>query len=184
MKKIIIAIMLAVVLVAGGIGGLAYANNNSHEPMTGQKLVSAASCMADGDIFFEALFTFTNPDGVGEITIEQVSIIKENGTLIYEGQLLDREGNPLSQTLGPHEGGIIVLRDYVARYYGIDPDALTDFPPGGYTVEIFWSGDKKGLPLIGWSGTVLLQLDEGGSIIEVPAGWSTQMVNLEQVLKP
>ena len=99
-------------------------------------------------------------------------------------QLLDREGNPLSQTLGPHEGGIIVLRDYVARYYGIDPDALTDFPPGGYTVEIFWSGDKKGLPLIGWSGTVLLQLDEGGSIIEVPAGWSTQMVNLEQVLKP
>ena len=39
MKKRIIGIALAVVLVAGGLGGLAYAQVNGHQPMTGQKLV-------------------------------------------------------------------------------------------------------------------------------------------------
>ena len=39
MKKVIIAVVLAVALLAGGLGGFVYANSNSHVPMTGQKLV-------------------------------------------------------------------------------------------------------------------------------------------------
>ncbi len=185
MKKII-AIVLAVVLIAGGLGGFVYAQVNGHEPMTGQKLVGFSAASVDGDIYFEGIVTFTNPDGVSEITIEQLSIIAPDGTVIHEGQLLDREGNPLPQTLGPHEGGIIVLGDYVAWYYTLDPWAFRDFPLGGYTVEIFWSGShQQGLPLIGWSIIVLLELEVGGNVIIGPvSGWSTQMVNMEQKLKP
>ena len=186
MKKIIVMLLALVLLVVGGLGGIAYAQNNSHQPMTGQKLVGMGGCSVDGDAFFEGILTFTNPDCVSEITIEQLSIIKEDGTVIHEGELLDRYGDPLPMTLGPHEGGIIVLRDYVAWHYGLEPWAFRDFSPGGYTVEIFWSGShQQGLPLIGWSITVLLELEEGGNvIIGTAAGWSTEMVNMEQRLKP
>ena len=151
MKKIIIAVVLAVVLVAGGLGGFVYANNNSHEPMTGQKLVGGGGCSADEDAFFETVIQFTNPDCVSEITIEQVSIVKEDGTVIHEGKLLDREGYDWPMPLGPHEGGIIVLRDYVAWHdEELDPEDFRDFPPGGYTVEIFWTkSHQQGLPLTG-----------------------------------
>ncbi len=186
MKKIIIAVVLAVVLIAGGLGGFVYASSNSHVPMTGQKLVGFGSCMTDGDIFFETVFMFTNPDGVGEIAIEQVSIIAPDGTVIHEGELLDPAGNPLPMTLGPHEAGIIVLRDYVARHYSLDPWAFRDFPPGGGTVEIFWTkSHRQGLPLTGSSTVVLLELEEGTNVIIGPAaGWSTEMVNMEQELEP
>ena len=185
MKKIIIAVVLAVVLVAGGLGGFVYATNG-HAPMTGQKLVGFGSCMVDGDIYFEGLFAFTNPDCVSEITIKQLSIIKDDGTVIHEGKLLDREGNPLPQTLGPHEVGFIVLGDYVARYYGLEPWALRDFPRGGYAVEIFWTkSHKNGLPLTGSSITNTLELEEGTNvIIGQAAGWSNEMVNMEQKLTP
>ena len=160
----------------------------AEEPMTGQKLIGFGQAMPLGDIFFGTVFMFTNPDCVSEITIEQVSIIALDGTVIHEGELLDNEGIPLpQQTLGPHEGGTIPLQLYVARYYGIGPQDFRDYPPGtgGGTVEIFWTWtDKEGLPLTGLSVTVISELDEEGSIIGTAAGWSIEMVNMEQVLEP
>jgi hypothetical protein len=184
MKKIIV-ILSVVALVVAALGGFVYAQDSLHEPMTGQKLVGWSPCMVDADIYFEGILLFTNPDCVSEITIEQLSIIAHDGTVIHEGELLDREGNPLPQTLGPHGVGSIVLSDYVARYYELDPCDYRAFPPGGYTVEIFWTkSDKKGLPLIGSSITNTLTLEEGTNvIIGQAAGWSTEMVNMEQVLK-
>ena len=186
MKRIITILLALVLLVTGGLSGFAYAQVNGHQPMTGQKLVGYGPCMVDADIYFEGVFYFTNPDCVSEITIEQVSIIKEDGTVIHEGELLDREGNPLSQTLGPHEAGAIVLSDYVARYYGLGRWDYRDFPRGGYTVEIFWTvSHKQGLPLIGSSITNTLELEEGtNKIIDAKTAWETEMVNVKQVLTP
>jgi len=154
--------------------------------MTGQKLVGTGGCSVEGDVFFETVFGFTNPDCVGQITIEQVSIIKEDGTVIHEGPLLDSYGFPLpQQTLGPHEAGFIALRYYVAWKYGLGLEDFRDFPPGGYTVEIFWTkSHKEGLPLMGTVTVVLLELVAGGNeIVGTPSGWSTEMVNMEQELE-
>ncbi|MBA7489753.1 hypothetical protein ES702_00287 [subsurface metagenome] len=170
MKKLIVAIVLATVLIAGGLGGFAYANNNSHVPMTGQKLVGWGAFGPDPpDTFFNAVFLITNPDCVSEITIDQLSIISALGTVVYEGPYLDREGNLVPQTLGPHEMRGVVLTDYI------------DEPPVhamGYTVEIFWTWtDKKGLPLM---GTAYHHIDDPST-----RGFATtQMVNMEQTLKP
>lgn len=171
MKKLIIAIVLATVLIAGGLGGFAYANNNSHVPMTGQKLVGWGAFGPDPpDSFFDTVFLFTNPDCVSEITIDRISIIQgDNGTLIYEGPYLDRDGNP--QTLvGPHEMRGVVLADYITE------------PPVhamGYTLEIFWTGsDKIGLPLAGWYNVVTEVGGVDGSAFAV------EMVNMEQILIP
>ncbi len=112
MKKIIAIVLALVLLATGGAAGFVYAQNNEHEPMTGQKLVGGGGCSVDGDIFFETVLSFTNPDCVGEIAIEQVSIIAPDGTVIHKGELLDPAGDPLPMTLGPHEAGFIVLRDY------------------------------------------------------------------------
>jgi len=185
MRKLTTVIVLATVLIAGGLGCFALASNDSHVPMTGQKLVSLGGCMLDGHTLVETVVTFTNPDCVGEITIERISIIAESGTVIYEGQLLDREGSPLPQTLGPHEVGTIVLRLYISRYYGFPPGDFKEFPVQQYTVEVFWTGsDNTGLPLIGWAVTQLLEVDEDGNRVGRAGGWTIQMVNMEQKLAP
>ena len=79
MKKII-AIVLAVVLVAGGLGGLAYAQANGHASMTGQKLFGSGAYalfqVPDGTYLEHAGgFILTNPDCVSEITIDRVFIL-------------------------------------------------------------------------------------------------------------
>jgi len=114
MKKII-AVALAVVLVAGGLGGFAYANSSSHEPLTGQKLVATSQFGSvhayGGLVTYEALFTFTNPDCVGEITIEQISIIRGDGAVIYEGPFRRQtmeggevvDSTPVTLPMKPHE---------------------------------------------------------------------------------
>ncbi len=182
MKRKIIAVLLAVVLVAGGLGAFAYAQG-THEPMAGQKLVGMGGSSVDGDIYFEGILTFTNPDGVSEITIEQISIIKDDGTVVYEDSLIvkvgDDEWRVYTGPLKPHE----TLQTGLEYY---DLPELTQELEMMYTVEIFWSGShQQGLPLIGWSIIVLLELEVGGNVIIGPvSGWSTEMVNMEQKLKP
>ena len=173
MKKII-AIVLAVVLVVGGLGGLAYAQSNSHEPMTGQKLVGYGFFGMleleepdDATCDLHTLFVFTNPDCVSEIMIDRVSIFAFDGTVLdtvlYEDPL---------KVLEPHEVDGVELHDY------IDPQD----PLMPVTVEIFWTGARKGLPLTGWAQTGYSIFDGDENLLEVCVG-ENPMVNVEQKLK-
>jgi len=173
MKKVI-AIMLAVVLVAGGLGSFAYASNNSHQPMTGQKLVGYGAC---GEAFFEdigetgtvqTVFFFINPDCVSEITIDRVSIFDLYGEVLHEVVPVGDDA-----ILEPHEISAVELHDY------LNPEG----PLMPVTVEIFWTkSHKKGLPLTGWIQTAYYIVDDG-DLVELSVG-VTEMVNMEQVLLP
>ena len=200
MKKIIV-VLLAAVLVVGGLGGVAYAQiNSSHLPMTGQKLVGTSEFgtdqySEDERLTMQASFTFTNPDCVSEITIERISIIRGDGTLIYEGPLLQQrreegeivESTPVTWPMKPHELWGIGLQDYMPdpddpdhEWKAID-EALFQ-PLATYTVEIFWScSDQKGLPLIGTICTKKRTI-EFDKVME--SAYAIQMVNMEQVLQP
>ena len=204
MRKII-AIVLAVVLVAGGLGGFAYAQG-THQPVTGQKLVGVAQLgkTPTGHTSI-GVFRFTNPDCVSEIAIQQVSIMRGDGTVIYEGPYLatkiDEDGSisrtPIYGPMKPH--GIRVVRlDYLMKNPdAADPDRwLTreeawELNIAPYTLEVFWTGTKQGCPLTGWAETGM------GWRYETPPEWLegpvpyesrglswSQMVNVEQVLMP
>ena len=177
MRKVMIAIVLAVVLVAGGLGGFAYAQNNPRQPMTGEKLVGYGFY---GEHYIEeigrtvqlhTMFVFTNPDCVNEITIDGVFILNWDGAVLYEGYLL---GFTEPVIIKPHEVNSVELHDY------IDPQELL-MP---VTVEIFWAGSQKsGLPLTGWAQTGHLMFDGEENLVEGSVD-ENQMVNMEQKLKP
>lgn len=83
MKKLI-GVILALLLFAGGLGGVVYAQG-THEPMVGQKLVGSEACGKATGILFYTMFILTNPDCVSQITVDRVSVIGADGTVIYEG---------------------------------------------------------------------------------------------------
>ena len=142
-----------------------------HVLIVGQKLVGQGifgSMPMGGDTIFTT-FVFTNPDCVREITIEQISIFRMDGTVAYEGPLLDG----VTPILIPHETRTIDLMMYVSLQE----------PPTFYTVEIFWSEAKKGLPLTGWIYVITITQDAEGNM-EVKTLSQTQMVNIEQALEP
>jgi len=186
MKKII-GIVLAVVLIAGGLGGVAYAQG-THEPMTGQKLVgqgSYAEWTYPGETDVNHLlsgFFLTNPDCVSEITIERISVFAYDGTVVHEGSLrvkVDDTWEEYTGPLKPHETIQTGLESY-------DLPELTHEVEMWYTVEIFWTWtDKKGLPLTGWAGSFIVVRDaETDEAIEIIMWGATQMVNMEQKLTP
>jgi len=198
MKKVI-GIMLAVVLLASGFGGFAYAQSQ-HEPMTGQKLVGCGTHgtvdIVGAHVFFTTYFHFTNPDCVSEITIKRISIIRRDGMVIYEGPLLRQEVEgievfesiPWMEPMKPHE-----MRRIFVQYYFADPDdpkhdwmnrdEANALPLSQYTVEIFWTKNhRSGLPLIGLSEEMKFKrLSGDGEYME--SGYRTQMVNMRQRLK-
>lgn len=186
MKKIILFMVLALVLVAGGLGAFAYAQG-THEPMTGQKLVShgayAEWTYPDGtDATMSSGFILTNPDGVSEITIERISVFAYDGTVVYEDSLIvkvgDDEWRVYTGPLKPHE----TLQTGLEYY---DLPELTQELEMMYTVEIFWRWtDKEGLPLTGWAWTSQVKRDADGGAVEIALHDVTQMVNMEQVLEP
>ena len=174
MKRRTIAILLAAVLVAGGLGGFAYANNNLHEPMTGQKLVGygfyGEHYIAElgGTLQLHTMFVFTNPDCVSKITIDRVFIFAYDGTILHE---MAPSGDDAS--LEPHEVDGVELHDYIDLQDLLMP----------VTVEIFWTcSHKNGLPLTGWTQTGYYTVDDE-NLVEGSVG-ETQMVNMNQVLTP
>ncbi len=181
MKRIIAIVLALVLLATGGLAGFVYAQVNGHEPMTGQKLVGWGAYAGDyypdgGPPRFNqnTIFLITNPDGVSEITIERISIIQGDETLIYEGPLLHPNGTLWTEPMTPHEIRNINFGTYV-------PDRTVR--PGLYTLEIFWAGShKNGLPLIGKQVTSYHRWDEAGSIIDSHQ-YAVPMVNMEQKLK-
>ena len=190
MKKIIL-ILMTLVLIAGSLGTIVYAAV-PHVPMTGEKLVGMGrlGTKASGTITFFSEFRFTNPDCVGTITIERISIIRTGGTVVYEGPLLRQDvsgGEVVDDSewmspMNPHEGRDIVLWTYM-RYPDPPYDWMTqqdayDDQLRGFSVEIYYDTQRRGLPLVGYAGeTKISRLGTGN--VEV-SGYRTPMSNLEQ----
>jgi hypothetical protein len=195
MKKTIAVIIASVLLVVGGIGGLVYAQG-SHEIMTGQKLVGWGNVgIAPGNKNYIAYtaFNLTNPDCVNQRTIDWIFIFKDDGSAIYEGPpLVGMVATELKAPLEPHQTVDIILPYYVLVFeHGMDPDPST-WPAdpklywpdlARYTIEIFWSGVKGGLPLTGWSWMIMVGEDEEGNYTIPRTSDTSQMANMEQVTK-
>lgn len=181
MKKKIIGVLLAVVLVASGLGSLAYAQVNGHEPMTGQKLVGMGEIGTLGDIaqvFFSVWFT--NPDCVSQITIDRASIIRGDGEAIFEGKLSELPFD-FGDVLKPHQTIHIPLFLCMPDGSGgwLSPGEALALPHTNYTVEIFYSVSQKGgLPLIGRIDQSVGSPGASGDMSMWP------MVNMEQKLRP
>ena len=138
MKRVAM-ILVAITLVLGGLGGFAYAQ--THEPVVGEKLIGYGPFgnlinehSGEKEVLY-TLFTFTNPDCKRDIIIERVSIIKADGTCIYDDQ-------PFT-TMKPHSVRLIRLVDYLG-----DASSISN-PCRFYTVEVSWSARSKCLPLTG-----------------------------------
>ena len=191
MKKIVF-LVIAVVLIAAAVGGFAYAQSqNAHQPMVGQKLVGWGPLGQDigpGDTpnrLNYGRLLITNPDCVSEITIDRISIMAGNATVIYEGELLLPDGSEKT-ILKPHETAVIDLASYfILKGIIHDPNDLLSYPmpPETCTVEVSWAGSKGGLPLTGWAWMATATYDDNGSIIEsVSTSALSQMINMTQLV--
>jgi len=82
MSLIFLVFVLALAALAGGV----HAGGDIH-PVTANRLIGVGELgtLPGPDITIYTMFAFTNPDDVEEITITKVSIIEDNGNLVYEG---------------------------------------------------------------------------------------------------
>jgi len=160
--------------------------------MTGQKLVGWGGCAEwsspDEPYLVSHLstgFFVENPDAVSEIAIDRVCIFASDGELLYEDPLrvkVDGEWEEYTGPLKPHEKLLTGL-----EYYELPPPKSEAEILCAYTVEIFWSWtDKEGLPLTGWATTlnVVRKATDPYDVVDIMVWRTTQMVNMEQVLKP
>ena len=166
----------------------AYANNNSHESMTGQKLIGSGACVewtypGETDVnHLDTGFFLTNPDCVSAINIEHIFVFAYDGTVVYEGPLrvkVNDEWEVYEGQLIPHQTLQTAL-----SYYDL-PD-ITHEVQMWYTVEVFWTWtDKEGLPLTGWAASMNVVRDgDTGEAIDIIMWGTTQMLNMVQELKP
>ena len=117
-----------------------------------------------------------------EIAIDHVCIFASDGDLLYEGPLrveADDEWEEYTGPLKPHEKLLTGL-----EYYELPPPKSEAEILCAYTVEIFWSGAKEGLPLTGWATTlnVVRKATEPYDVVDIMVWRTTQMVNMEQAL--
>jgi hypothetical protein len=194
-KKLIV-IVLAMVLVAAGLGGFAYAQVNGHEPMTGQKLVGHVVVgkidLGEVHTAYHGAVTLVNPDCVAEITIERMFIIDEEGSVVYDGPFLrSLTDNPLSppeimeRPMRPHEVWECFLFSCIPDGEGgwLPFYEVLDSPRTIYKVEIFWSGHKKGCPLSGGIAAVCQWVSQDGQVL-TEALAVVPMERFKQRLKP
>jgi hypothetical protein len=152
MKKKIFLVAALLSIVAGIVfAGLAYAAPPS-APVSTSKLVGIGLVgygVIDGqDTRWETRVVITNPNTVDTLNIDMVRIYDRDGVKKYEGPFLRMFliGSQLTPpypeitTLQPHQMEIMRLSLWTG---GVDD------PTEVYTVEIFWSGGKNVLPLIG-----------------------------------
>jgi len=160
MKKKIIVIVLAVVLLLTLGGGVAYARTGQCQ--TGHKLIGVGYMGHSlGDLvppppsppsyqenyWWDTFFIVTNPNCDSSLTIEWLTVTRQNGYLVKQEQV--------SKTLSPHEVWAIGLSEFL----GPGEPPVDIYIP--YTLEITWEGAsynhwfKPGWgnerPLIGWT---------------------------------
>jgi hypothetical protein len=208
MKKVALVLVLVACLVALGASGvITQAEDGSHEPMKGMKLVGigeVGSVIQSGynKMFVrDTRFVITNPDCANNITIEGMFIISSNGTVVYEGPLynvvLDETVGPPHfrdlnnvidrvevTTLGPHEQVRIMLGLWMPDGNGgwlSHQQAVSTLFLDNYTVEISYRTKGEGLDLIGRGDTHsnIIDISIPPPNIETEA-WSVPMVNMKQ----
>jgi branched-chain amino acid transport system substrate-binding protein len=195
--KKIIALLLVVVFIAAGLGGAAYAQSDGHETMVGPKLVGIAEIgkIDSGQVrrVFLPDLRIYNPDCLAEIAVERMSIIDEDGNVVYEGPFLrtptSAPGGPpevMTRPLGPHEAWDCFLPACIPDGSGgwLPMNQVLNHPRTICTVEIFWSGDEDGCPL----GGEVMQLNrlvnqQTGDIIS-EAMATRALERLEQKIAP
>jgi hypothetical protein len=182
MKKLVMALVLVAGLVAAGFAGTALAVGPPSVSPLGMKLVSGGIVgyidQPNQSVQWETRFQFRNPSSVYDITLEKVCIYGADGTLVYEGPFMDwfDEANdnaiidpptPL-YTIGPHEIQLVRL------------SLWTGIPGYGnaYTVEVFWSGNPKGLALMADAQQQWTRYYDDGNTANEQAALS--VVNLER----
>ena len=141
MKKLLLVVTFVCVLSVV-LGSSVYAAT-SHQQMKGTKLIGYGpmGLAYGGDTQFYSSFTITNPNCTKSITINRLSIVQANGTVIYEGPFV--EGGPLGTdvvSLQPHGVVMVELSDWVSL---LDPMRF-------FTVEVGFRS-VGALPLIGHS---------------------------------
>ena len=199
MKKRILLVLLAAGLLATGLAGGVYAVS-LHQPVKGEKLIGLAP-LGTFEIPIgpwtrttqrSSDFRFTNPDCVGEITITQVSIIRRDETVIYEGPFIRVDGDVrevVETPMTPHETRRIMLIAYMWEGEGVDPEDLTASDNwlssydalqqdiAGYTVEIAWEARGPVSPLTGWQQITTRESQDGEKYVMRS---ESQMVNMKQ----
>lgn len=205
MKKKIVISLLVVVLVLAGLAGGVYAGG-PHEAEWGNKLVGMGwmgtwTPVPYGKDYIHSVFSFANPDPVNSIEITKVSIIRADGTVVYEGPYI-QVGVPPGETelvreivtrpMEPHE--IWGIASFFYMYKGgelTDPDSWLDSgeafeqPFEQFTVEIFWRPTTKSptCPLIGWQDNVVGHCDPSSGIPDYLLGdarTACPMINVTQ----
>lgn len=208
MKKRIALALSLVALLLVTLGGGVYAAG-THGPAPVNKLVGVG--YLGMETFPSGLtenqgggFTFTNPNCDDEITITQVSIFREDGSIVYQGPYIKVTPPPpvippppetrevITRPMEPHEVWGVGLGTYMWTGEG-DPADLTDpdnwltipevnaLPLQPYTVEIVWRPTTRATvcPLTGWQGHWIRHRDQWGN--EVAAfRTESQMVNMTE----
>lgn len=175
MRRKAILVVLAIVLVLGGIGGgIAYAIDNGHQPNYGNKLVGIGSYgfsedPIKGTFEFGAHFGITNPDCVHSIKITRIALLDSAGDVVWEESPIDLP-EPLPEYLSPHQSVKISLQPAP----GAGEPALDT-----YTVEIAWKAKKGTSPLMGVVSEYVGMLGEGGTLVALVYS-ATPMVNFVQ----
>jgi len=154
MKKRILAGIMVFVLIGGIAAGVTYAVSE-HQTMVGDKLVGTGLIMGEGEagpILFAMLpvFQITNPDCAYSITIERVALLDADGEVLWEGLPGDCPFAEIPDVMDPHE--------IVTIFIFADESMPEWLPPGweppdeevsGFTLEVEWETDSRGLPLAG-----------------------------------
>jgi len=171
MKKITLILLVLLFAFAGTV----YAGD--HKAFKGEKLVGFGHLGQEGTPGIPSgccpphppyskvrtCFKIMNPDSVEEITIRKVLITRRDGTELYEGPFIIKDGRvrTITYELMPLQAENICLHNYYWTGNG-DPNDLTDYdnwmffldaqnePLAQYTIEIEWQTKKGVSPLAGW----------------------------------
>jgi hypothetical protein len=213
MKKKILIICVVTILALAALGGSVFAATG-HTYASGQKLVGLGplGTISVGNPAIpnqhSTNFNFSNPNCDKSIIITQISILKADGSVAYQGPYFDvttitqPSGPPQFQRtvninpMLPHETRSINLQFCMPTSQLITSDpaiigtqsnwlnpgnALTQ-PNSQYTVEVFWkpSGSFLVNPLVGFSGHSITRFKTDGSELSYSFA-QLDMVNMMQI---
>jgi hypothetical protein len=177
MKRRILLVICSVVVLIGMLAAGVSAST-VHQPVQGTKLIGIGNLGTFSYSFptmpvgqptrydSTSTFNFTNTDCVKRILITRVSVISDNGTVVYEGPfytVVTAPNSPpekviVTRPMEPHETWGLLLAAYMYDSTGrwLSIGEASALPTRQYTVEITWVSETKGtaLPPTGLRSTI------------------------------